>query len=617
MINCKLDILLKTIEYIDGDILMKKKLMTWITILCVSIQLCIPTTVFAAENYKNWNQSDSRWGSIPLGSSSYTMDSSGCLVTAIAMLMVHSGCASADSFNPGSLCTYLNSNNGFTSGGELYWSRVNGAVPGFMLEDMNVPLSSSISEEAKAEIIANYVKQGYSIIVGVNHMSHWVGVDRVEDGRILIMDSANDGKDLFEDYSNSGITRLVLFSGSGDGGEATPPDDSVNVYDSPKTGYVNCAELNVRSGAGTSYSAVTQVIRGTELKVTGETRDGDNNLWYQIENNNSLVYVFGSYVSFESAGNSIEAMEATGTVNCTELNVRSGPGTDYARKTGMSYGQKVPITGKTKDSGGTSWYRIELNSGEGFVCGDYLTVGDSDASVDAMEATGTVNCSELNVRGGAGTGYSRLGSLYRSNTVSISGKGKDSSGDLWYRIDFNGVTGYVFSAYITIGAEGDDNQSEDEIFGSSKRGTVNEDYVNVRSDAGTGNSVVVTLPYGTTVKALGQKRDSNGSYWLKITTEYNGQAYSGYMYSDYINFDTIPTPEPPIEGTTGTVIEGIYVRTGAGTSYTAIDVLYTGMTVTILEKAYDENNDLWYGIRFNSGNDQVEGYVFGTYVFEN
>lgn len=616
MINCKLDILLKTIEYIDGDILMKKKLMTWITILCVSIQLCIPTTVFAAENYKNWNQSDSRWGSIPLGSSSYTMDSSGCLVTAIAMLMVHSGCASADSFNPGSLCTYLNSNNGFTSGGELYWSRVNGAVPGFMLEDMNVPLSSSISEEAKAEIIANYVKQGYSIIVGVNHMSHWVGVDRVEDGRILIMDSANDGKDLFEDYSNSGITRLVLFSGSGDGGEATPPDDSVNVYDSPKTGYVNCAELNVRSGAGTSYSAVTQVIRGTELKVTGETRDGDNNLWYQIENNNSLVYVFGSYVSFESAGNSIEAMEATGTVNCTELNVRSGPGTDYARKTGMSYGTLVTVTGRTKDSNGVTWYRISLNSGTGYVCGEYISFRSSNDNIEELDSRGTVNCTELNVRSGMGTDYSRLGSIYKGENVSVTGRGYDRSGDLWYRISHNGSEGYVYGEYLTLGETGG-NDTEDELFDSPRTGNVNEDYVNLRGDAGTDSQVVITLTYGTKVSVLGQKKDNNGTYWLKLTAVYDGGAYSGYMHSDYINFELIPDSEPSVNGTTGTVTEGIYVRTGAGTGYMVIDVLYAGMTVTILDKAYDDNNDLWYSIRFNDGNRQGEGYVFGDYVIEN
>ena len=48
----------------------------------------IEVELYDAEDYRAWKQSDSRWGSIRLGSSSITMSSHGCLVTAVTKLIV-------------------------------------------------------------------------------------------------------------------------------------------------------------------------------------------------------------------------------------------------------------------------------------------------------------------------------------------------------------------------------------------------------------------------------------------------------------------------------------------------------------------------------------------------
>ena len=95
---------------------MKKKLLAMLMIMLMCIPLSGTVTANAASSdYRSWAQWDSEWGSIHLGKSQYTMKSSGCLVTAIAMLICHTGSADASSFNPGTLVTYLNNNGGFTS----------------------------------------------------------------------------------------------------------------------------------------------------------------------------------------------------------------------------------------------------------------------------------------------------------------------------------------------------------------------------------------------------------------------------------------------------------------------------------------------------------------------
>lgn len=69
----------------------------------------------------------------------------------------------------------------------------------------------------------------------------------------------------------------------------------------------------------------------------------------------------------------------------------------------------------------------------------------STGSAGASEATYTVNAkSGLNVRSGAGSGYSKLGSLSYGTKVTPTG----TSGE-WTKINYSGKTGYVFTGYLT------------------------------------------------------------------------------------------------------------------------------------------------------------------------
>ena len=87
--------------------------MIMITGIC---RLSIPVQAASGE-YKSWLQTDSRWGSIQLGSSGATMSRIGCAVTSLAKLVVHSGSATEETFDPGKLCNYLSKNGGFDAGG--------------------------------------------------------------------------------------------------------------------------------------------------------------------------------------------------------------------------------------------------------------------------------------------------------------------------------------------------------------------------------------------------------------------------------------------------------------------------------------------------------------------
>lgn len=69
-------------------------------------------------------------------------------------------------------------------------------------------------------------------------------------------------------------------------------------------------------------------------------------------------------------------MNRQGTVNATTLNVRSGPGTANSIVKKLSYGTAVTVIDETKDSAGTTWYKIRFTSGsstaEGYASSSYI-----------------------------------------------------------------------------------------------------------------------------------------------------------------------------------------------------------------------------------------------------
>ncbi|MBQ6796375.1 MAG: SH3 domain-containing protein [Clostridia bacterium] len=62
----------------------------------------------------------------------------------------------------------------------------------------------------------------------------------------------------------------------------------------------------------------------------------------------------------------------------------------------------------------------------------------------------TVTANKVNVRSGAGTGYSRIATANKGDVFTSLGTAKDSSGKTWYKISVNGKTGYIISTYVKV-----------------------------------------------------------------------------------------------------------------------------------------------------------------------
>ncbi|WP_189645038.1 SH3 domain-containing protein [Priestia megaterium] len=215
-------------------------------------------------------------------------------------------------------------------------------------------------------------------------------------------------------------------------GTTTPPAEST-------TYTVTASTLNVRSGAGTSYASIGSVTKGQKLSVVSKSGS-----WYKINYNGRTGYVSSDYVQASgttTAPTTPPAESTTYTVTASTLNVRSGAGTNYASIGSVTKGQKLSVVSKSG-----SWYKINYNGRAGYVSSDYVQASGTTTAPTTPPAESTtyiVTASTLNVRSGAGTNYASIGSVTKGQKLSVVSK----SGS-WYKINYNGRTGYVSSDYV-------------------------------------------------------------------------------------------------------------------------------------------------------------------------
>ena len=234
---------------------------------------------------------------------------------------------------------------------------------------------------------------------------------------------------------------------------------------------VSVDNLNMRSGAGTSYRVITTLKKGSVVEVISES-----NGWSKIKYDGRIGYVYDEYLEDIKPSYS---NTTTKVVNTDSLNVRSGPSTSYKILGKINKGIKVQVI--SEENG---WSKILYNNKEAYVSSRYLDSsnssnnGSNDSSVGTVKETKVVNTDSLNVRSGPSTSYSKLGTLAKGTKVGVI---SESNG--WSKILYNNKEAYVSSQYLdeissdSDGGSGNDNDSSSDIAVSGP-GTINNIYLN-------------------------------------------------------------------------------------------------------------------------------------------
>ena len=270
---------------------------------------------------------------------------------------------------------------------------------------------------------------------------------------------------------------------------------------------------------------------------------------------------------------SASAASAGGATTTTAVNFRTGAGTNYGIISTLPAGTHVVVS--TRSSGG--WATVVYNGTVGYISSDYLKRANE---MDASFGTGTINGSYVRMRSGASTSSSILGTYNSGTTMTITGVN-----GAWYKVSYNGTTGYVHSDYVSLSGVTNGGSST-----GSSNGSVKGSDVRMRSGPSTNYSILGTYQNGTPLTITGTE---NG--WTKVTI---GDV-SGYIRSDYVSGGGSTSQTGYIKG------NDVRLRSGAGTNYSILGTYNNGTPLTITGTSGN-----WTAVTING----VKGYVNSAYV---
>ncbi len=148
----------------------------------------------------------------------------------------------------------------------------------------------------------------------------------------------------------------------------------------------------------------------------------------------------------------------TATVTSYRLNVRRGPGTNFAIITKLSTGNVVNLTGFR--NGDATWVQVSLPNGTvGWVSALYIRTTIPISNLTPITgttpppappptgATGTVITGALNVRTGPGIGFGAFTTISNGATVTLLGRNNDAS---WVKVILpDGRQGWVNASFLS------------------------------------------------------------------------------------------------------------------------------------------------------------------------
>lgn len=214
-------------------------------------------------------------------------------------------------------------------------------------------------------------------------------------------------------------------------------------------------------------------------------------------------------------------------VNCNNwISLRKSPSTSATRLKEIPLGASCSFI----EEASNGFYKVIYNGTTGYALAQYLTTDKSAVTssapvVQSESSQGTlwvVNCEEwISLRSSANTSASRLAKIPLGASCEYLG----SASNGFYKVRYNGTTGYALSQYLS-------SQTSSYSSGSSPSTTtlrvVNcEEWISLRSSASTSASRLDKIPLGATCEYLGSA--SNGFYKVR----YNGT--TGYALSQYLS----------------------------------------------------------------------------------
>jgi len=343
---------------------------------------------------------------------------------------------------------------------------------------------------------------------------------------------------------------------------------------------ITAAEVVVRDKA--NGKEINRIPMGTTVTVVADYMDANGVKWGKT--NGGWIDLSKTTTEKGGYGDQNLTKPVVVVVNTDGVNIRKGPGTNYAKVGKANKGQVLTLTAVHR---GTNYLWGEFSGG--WICLDYTNYDDAISGATSGEsdvtATGViVKTDKLNVRNRPGTsGTTVIGSYSRGDVVTITNQQKVGS-TTWGKTP----KGWISLYYVDVTPTGSGTTEKPGDTGSGS--TTSEKVIatgvivdctslRIRKGPGTNYAQVGSLAAGTEVKIYEQILGGQG--WARIDR--------GWISLTYVELDVPVTDSKDAQNGTVVLCDRLNVRKGPGTSYERVAKLNVGTKVQILETTMVKN----------------------------
>lgn len=203
--------------------------------------------------------------------------------------------------------------------------------------------------------------------------------------------------------------------------------------------------VNVRTGAGLNFDSLGTAEKDSHLTYLEENAlDERGVVWYKVRYNSST----NGWVSSKYA--TLHNYELKVTATKGQTYVRDAANLDSRELTVLHKGESGLFLDQTSvDGRGVAWYRISFDGKKGWVSSKYTTLGNAATSEPVRYIVASKG--QTNIRTSGNLDAEAIGVLPQDASAAYMGSSStDERGVKWYRINYDGVKGWVSSKYTKL-----------------------------------------------------------------------------------------------------------------------------------------------------------------------
>lgn len=217
--------------------------------------------------------------------------------------------------------------------------------------------------------------------------------------------------------------------------------------------------------------------------------------------------------------------------NADGVRLRAEPGLSSNVIGSVNSGDVVSVTGVTVFAEGYGWVPMYVHrTGQsGYAASEFFDrAGGGDGWFRGTPVH--VTSDGVNMRSGPGLGYSVIGNFSNGTNAVIEDGPRSADGYAWYNIHIDDLNGWMAADFLAAGYVNAPSPGGDFRIGAYVRP---DSALNLRTGAGTGNSVIRVIYPDETATVVGGPQSANGYTWYQIEM-WDQAATTGWAAGEYL-----------------------------------------------------------------------------------